>query len=53
MIRMDDNDNWSDEKEIECQTNSLSEMSIPRDTDNDGECDYIDTDDDGDGGERY
>jgi hypothetical protein len=45
----DDGDNWSDNMENQCQTNPLSEMSIPRDTDDDGQCDYIDNDDDGDG----
>jgi hypothetical protein len=45
----DDGDGWLDEIEIQCQTNQFSEMSIPRDTDNDEECDYIDDDDDGDG----
>jgi len=45
----DDGDGWLDEIEIQCQTNQLSEMSVPRDTDNDEECDFIDADDDGDG----
>ena len=45
----DDNDNWSDNFEEICQTDPLSILSIPLDTDGDGSCDLVDDDDDNDG----
>lgn len=58
----DDNDGWSDYEEIECETDPLSDSSIPRDWDFDIEfyyeieygivdysCDLLDPDDDEDG----
>ena len=45
----DDNDGWTDTDESACGTNSLDSSSIPVDTDSDGQCDVVDTDDDNDG----
>ncbi|MDP6318087.1 MAG: hypothetical protein QF500_01700 [Candidatus Thalassarchaeaceae archaeon] len=45
----DDNDGWSDNAETMCETDPLSDTSIPLDTDEDGTCDLKDFDDDGDG----
>ena len=54
----DDNDGWSDEDEIACGYNTLSNSNTPTDTDGDTVCDYLDvfpndanetTDTDGDG----
>jgi hypothetical protein len=45
----DDNDGWSDSDEAACGTNSLSDTSVPVDTDSDATCDAVDTDDDNDG----
>jgi len=45
----DDNDDWTDNAEQMCGTDSLSANSVPLDTDADGTCDAVDPDDDGDG----
>jgi len=45
----DDGDGWTDIEESGCMTNASDTMSVPTDTDGDGECDYTDGDDDGDG----
>ena len=44
-----DSDGWTDSAEIECSTLVNDANSIPVDTDGDGICDYLDTDDDNDG----
>ena len=45
----DDNDAWTDAEENDCGTNPLDVTSVPADYDEDGICDVVDTDDDGDG----
>ena len=45
----DDNDGWTDVNEILCDTNTISSLSVPIDTDSDGTCNYLDMDDDNDG----
>ena len=45
----DDNDGFSDQDEITCDTDPLLASSKPLDTDNDGIPNCIDTDDDNDG----
>jgi hypothetical protein len=45
----DDGDDWPDNVEIMCLTDSLSLTSVPDDTDGDLQCDVIDADDDNDG----
>ena len=44
-----DGDGWSDADEASCGTDSSDNSSVPTDTDSDGICDPIDSDDDGDG----
>ena len=39
----DDNDQWSDEDEADCGTDSKDDMSTPFDGDDDGICDVLDT----------
>ena len=45
----DDNDGWTDNDEIDCQTDSYDSSHVPLDSDSDGICDLVDSDDDGDG----
>ena len=45
----DDGDGFSDQLELDCNSDPLDASSKPLDTDKDGEPDCIDTDDDGDG----
>jgi len=45
----DDGDGWLDSEEPLCGTDSLNSNSIPTDTDDDGICDALDPDIDGDG----
>jgi len=45
----DDNDGWTDNDEIDCQTDSYDSSLVPLDSDSDGICDLVDSDDDGDG----
>ena len=45
----DDNDGWSDLDEITCGSDPLSEVNVPDDDDEDGICDLLDSDADGDG----
>ena len=45
----DDGDGFSDELELDCDSDPLDVSKRPLDTDKDGEPDCIDTDDDGDG----
>ena len=45
----DDNDGWTDNDEIDCQTDSYDSAHVPLDSDSDGICDLVDSDDDGDG----
>ena len=45
----DDNDNWSDFKESECGTDPLDDSDFPVDSDDDGTCDALEDDTDGDG----
>ena len=45
----DDNDNWLDKTEVTCGSDPIDVDSFPRDNDNDGQADCIDTDDDNDG----
>ena len=49
----DDNDGWTDNDEIDCQTDSNDAAQVPVDSDSDGICDLVDSDDDGDGVEDY
>jgi len=44
-----DFDGWDDSDELVCDTDPSDPSSTPVDTNNDGECDYLDDDDDGDG----
>ena len=44
-----DNDGFDTDLEIDCNTNPNDALSFPTDLDNDGTCDYLDTDTDGDG----
>lgn len=48
----DDNDGWSDEIELNCETNPLMVVSQPSDFDRDGIADCLDSDWDGDGVEN-
>lgn len=48
----DDNDGWSDEIELNCETNPLLVVSQPSDFDRDGIADCLDSDWDGDGVEN-
>ena len=45
----DDNDGFDDALEIQCNTDPLDPLSVPIDTDGDGEIDCLDLDDDNDG----
>ena len=45
----DDGDGFSDQLELDCDSDPLDVSNTPLDTDKDGEPDCIDTDDDGDG----
>ena len=45
----DDGDGWNNFLEEECGTDSDDSNSVPDDLDNDGICDFLDADDDGDG----
>ena len=45
----DDNDGWTDNDELDCQTDSYDSSHVPLDSDSDGICDLVDSDDDGDG----
>ena len=45
----DDNDNWNDGDELECGTDPLDENDFPTDSDQDGTCDALEDDTDGDG----
>ena len=45
----DDNDLWSDTDEVACNTDPLNGTDTPVDTDGDSQCNYLDSDDDGDG----
>ncbi|MAZ62159.1 MAG: hypothetical protein CMB18_02535 [Euryarchaeota archaeon] len=45
----DDNDLWSDTDEVACNTDPLNGTDTPIDTDGDSQCNYLDSDDDGDG----
>ena len=47
----DDGDTWTDAAEESCNTDPLSQDSVPSDFDNDMTCDLVDNDDDGDGTE--
>ena len=44
-----DNDGFDTDLEIDCNTDPNDALSFPTDLDNDGTCDYLDTDTDGDG----
>ena len=44
-----DNDGFDTDLEIDCNTDPNDAFSFPTDLDNDGTCDYLDTDTDGDG----
>ena len=44
-----DNDGFDTDLEIDCNTDPNNALSFPTDLDNDGTCDYLDTDTDGDG----
>jgi hypothetical protein len=44
-----DGDGWSDADESACGTDSTNNWSFPIDTDSDGWCDFLDSDDDEDG----
>jgi len=44
-----DYDSWSNDSEIECNTDPNNESDYPSDLDMDGICDFIDVDNDGDG----
>ena len=45
----DDGDGWTDEEEVDCQTEPDNTMDVPSDNDGDGLCDLNDADDDDDG----
>jgi hypothetical protein len=45
----DDNDGWSDQDELDCNSNPNSANTMPEDLDGDMICDLMDPDDDGDG----
>lgn len=45
----DDGDGWDNFLEADCGTNSTDNNSVPEDLDNDGLCNALDDDDDGDG----
>ena len=49
----DDNDGWSDNDELDCQTEPNDSSHIPLDSDGDEICDLVDLDDDGDGVEDF
>ena len=44
-----DSDGWDTDLEIDCNTDPNDPNDMPTDIDNDGTCDYLDTDKDGDG----
>lgn len=45
----DDDDGWTDNDELDCQTDSYDSSQVPLDSDSDGICDLVDSDDDDDG----
>ena len=45
----DDGDGFDDFEELQCDSDSMDDNSIPIDTDSDEVCDFVDNDDDGDG----
>ena len=44
----DDSDGWSDSMEVDCGGTDIIDPASFMDTDGDGECNYLDEDDDGD-----